>query len=83
MLICMRTTLHLNESLIKRAKAFALKNHRTLTSVLEESLRRLLDQQKEMPLQKIMDLCTVKGPVNPGIDLNDSASLLDIMENQK
>ena len=79
----MRTTLHLNEVLMKRARSFALKQQRTLTSILEESLRRLLDQYKESPAKKISSLCTVKGALRPGIDLNDSAALLDVMETKK
>jgi hypothetical protein len=80
MLWHMRTTLHLNPALIKRAKTLALKQGITLTSLLEESLRRLLNPSSQESPKKISDLCTVKGCTQPGVDLNDSAALLDLME---
>jgi hypothetical protein len=80
MLKHMRTTVHLNESLMKRVKSLAAKQGRTLTSLLEESLRRLLDQPLQKSNGKISELCTVKGGTLPGVDLNDTAALIDIME---
>ena len=44
MLICMRTTLNLADGLVERAKARAAATGRTLTSLVEEGLRLVLEQ---------------------------------------
>jgi len=58
----MRTTVHLDENLLRRAKREAHKRGETLTSLIEQGLRLMLTRSR------------------PGIDLNDSAALLDRME---
>ena len=42
MLICMRTTLNLPDALVEQAKATASRDGRTLTSLVEEGLRAVL-----------------------------------------
>jgi len=44
MLICMRTTLNLPDSLVRQAKAHAMSSGQTLTSLIEEGLRLVLRQ---------------------------------------
>jgi hypothetical protein len=43
MLVCMRTTLNLPDALVEAAKAKAAAEGRTLTSVVEEGLRAVLE----------------------------------------
>lgn len=78
----MRTTVRLNERLLAEAKKYAAESGRTLTSVLEDALRETLARRRrtrERP--KPVRLKTVKGDgVRPGVDLDDSAALLDLME---
>ncbi len=45
MLICMRTTLNLPDGLVEQAKAHAASSGRTLTSLIEEGLRLVLEQR--------------------------------------
>lgn len=45
MLICMRTTLNLPDALVEQAKATASREGRTLTSLVEEGLRAVLQSQ--------------------------------------
>jgi len=45
MLICVRTTLNLPDALVEQAKATAAREGRTLTSLLEEGLRAVLQDR--------------------------------------
>lgn len=77
----MRTTIRLDDQLLKSAKRFAHETGRTLTAVIEEALRRVLSQRPAKIRRTHVKLTTVNGHgVRPGIDLDDSASLLAMME---
>ena len=77
----MRTTIRLNEKLLAEAKKYAAESGRTLTSVLEDALRETLARRRARLKTKPVRLRTVKGTgVSLGVDLDDSASLLDSME---
>lgn len=54
-----------------------------MTSIIEEAIRRALRPEKSQPRKKIR-LTTVGGKgLRPGVDLDDSASLLDLMDRRK
>jgi hypothetical protein len=77
----MRTTVRLDEHLLSRAKQHAAETGRTLTAVLEDALRESLARRNAQAKLKPVRLKTVKGGgVRRGVDLDDSASLLDVME---
>ncbi len=77
----MRTTVRLDEHLLARAKQQAAETGRTLTAVLEDALRESLARRGAQSKSKPVRLKTVKGGgVRHGVDLDDSASLLDVME---
>lgn len=77
----MRTTVRLDERLLAEAKKYAAESGRTLTSVLEDALRQALARRKSRPRAKPVRLKTMTGGgVCPGVDLDDSASLQDVME---
>jgi hypothetical protein len=77
----MRTTVRLNQSLLAAAKKRAAESGRTLTSVLEEALRESLQRRARVDRRAPVKLRTGKGAgVRPGVDLDDSASLLVTME---
>ena len=81
MLRCMRTTVRLDERLLAKAKRYAAETGRTLTAVLEDALREALARKSANVKRKQVRLKTVKGDgVHPGVDLDDSAALLDVME---
>jgi hypothetical protein len=52
MLICMRTTLNLPDALAEAAKQRAASEGRTLTSLVEEGLRRVLEVER--PTRRIV-----------------------------
>lgn len=76
MLVCMRTTMNLPDGLLEEAKAFAAATGRTMTSVVEEALRKLLDAEATETGQRRITL-----PVDgrPGgrflVDLEDKDAL--------
>jgi hypothetical protein len=77
----MRTTVRLDERLLAEAKMHAAETGRTLTAVLEDALRASLARRSTRAKRKPVRLKTVKGNgVRPGVDLDDSAALLDLME---
>ncbi len=80
MLRCMRTTVRLDEHLLAQAKRHAAESGKTLTAVLEQALRESLARRTLQAKARRVRLRTVKGSgVRAGVDLDDSASLLDLM----
>lgn len=76
----MRTTVRLDDHLLAEAKKHAAESGKTLTSVLEQALRESLARRSVHARPKPVRLKTVKGGgVRAGVDLDDSASLLDLM----
>jgi hypothetical protein len=77
----MRTTVRLDEHLLAKAKAHAAKSGRTLTALIEDALRQELLRKAAVGARPRVKLKTFKGTgVMPGVDLEDSASLLDAMD---
>jgi hypothetical protein len=78
----MRTTVRLDDHLLAEAKKHAAESGKTLTSVLEQALRESLARRSSQAKARPVRLKTIKGRgVRAGIDLDDSASLLDMMGN--
>lgn len=72
--------MRLDEQLLARAKKRAAESGRTLTAVLEDALRQSLQRRPAASKRRPVKLKTVKGTgVRPGVDLDDSAELLDTM----
>ncbi len=78
----MRTTVRLDDRLLAEAKKLSAESGRTLTSVLEDALRETLARRRGRRVKrKPVRLRTVKGDgMRPGVDLDDTASLTDLME---
>jgi len=76
----MRTTIRLNPRLLAEAKKLAADTNRPLTKLVEDALREVVARRRRQPRGRV-SLTIVGGRgVNPGIDLDDSASLLAAME---
>ncbi|PIV87885.1 MAG: CopG family transcriptional regulator [Hydrogenophilales bacterium CG17_big_fil_post_rev_8_21_14_2_50_63_12] len=77
----MRTTIQLDDNLHEMARRYAQANGKTLTALLEELLReKLLARPKRLPAEQVK-LKTVNGRgMLRGVDLDDNAALLDLME---
>ena len=75
----MRTTVKLDDQLLMNAKFRAAEQGTSLSCVIENALREALlkPSQNFAPIT----LITASGPgLKPGIDLDNSRSLLDIMD---
>jgi len=76
----MRTTVRINDNLLKRAKNQATNQGRTLTSLIEEGLALVLTEpKKERRERVVLPVSKAKGGVQPGIDLNHSSDLEEVM----
>jgi len=76
----MRTTVRLDDDLLRKTRALAAETGRTLTAVIEDALREALVRQRARRARPRVALPTFKGQgLQPGVDLDDSAGLLDIM----
>lgn len=74
----MRTTVRLNEALMRKVKQYALDHNQTLTSVIEEALNDKLTRRNEA--SKPFVLITARGNLQPGVNLDSNAELLEQME---
>jgi hypothetical protein len=75
-----RTTVRLPPELVRRAKRKAAREGRTLTALIEEGLRRIVNEKPERVKNERppIPVSTATGGLMPGIDLNDSASLQEM-----
>ena len=79
----MRTTIHINDHLFARLKEVAARTGRTMTSVIEDALRQSMAQSRPKA-RKAIRLTTVGGKgTRPGVDLDDTASLFDLMDRKR
>ena len=78
-----RTTIRMDDHLLRQAKQLAARTGSTLTSIIESALR-----EKLHPRRGHGSANTPPAPLpvfhgdglQPGVDLDDSSSLLDLME---
>ncbi len=78
----MRITIRLDDQLLELTKQYALANGKTFTAIVEDALCEKLMGRPAVKKQIRVKLKTINGKgVNAGIDLDDSASLLDVMDN--
>ena len=82
MLRPMRITVRINESLLEQARREAARRGVTLTALIEQGLRMVLRRPRVPSRTERVPLPVSRatGGVLPGIDLNDSAGLLDRMD---
>ncbi|MHB1194715.1 MAG: ribbon-helix-helix domain-containing protein [Longimicrobiales bacterium] len=79
----MRTTLDLDDAVLRAVKARAAEAGRTMTSFIEEALRdhlaRISGDRAAQPLRWVV----VSGGPRSGVDLADRDSILDSMEERR
>lgn len=77
----MRTTVTIEDELLKRAKREAVETGRTLSAVLEDALRVSLMPRAAPNEELQLQLVTFgDGGTRPGVDLDNNAALLDLMD---
>jgi hypothetical protein len=77
----MRTTVRINDDLLHRAKKRAVDEERSLTSLIEDGLALILAKPKTIRSERIeLPVSKASGGVLPGIDLNRSSDLEEVMD---
>ena len=76
----MKTSISIDDRLYLEAKQFATESHKTFTKVVEDALRNSLELKKAKNNHKVSLLTTGEGGLVHGIDLDDNASLNEIMD---
>lgn len=79
MMCRMRTTVNIDAELLAAAKVRAAREHRSIGSVLEEALRRLLSESDDAsPATELPDFA-YRGALREGVDLYDKAAMADLL----
>lgn len=76
----MRTTVRLDDNLLAATKQRAAAEHRTLTSLIEDSLRRMLARGPAKSSTRFAVRSFGGRGTLPQVDLDDSAALRDLMD---
>jgi hypothetical protein len=77
----MRTTIRLDDELLREAKAYAASTDRTLTRLIEDALREALARRAATAKHPRIELPVFRGSrLQPGVNLDSNAALLDMME---
>ena len=79
MLICMRTTLDLEDAVIERARRQAVKEGTTLTDIVERALRLFLTRRADAPAPLAARWVVVQGEREPSVDIADRDRLHDLL----
>ena len=81
----MRTTVRLNDELLRQAKKAAAESHRTLTALVEDGLRLVLSERAmEIPRKRFrVKAFRGAGGLQPGVDVTSWRSLLGAMEGRR
>ena len=80
----MRTTVRLDDALLKEAKVRAAEQGITLTQLIDESLReRLTARPRRMSVEPFQLPTYGKGGIRPGVNLDDNRALRDLMDEEE
>jgi hypothetical protein len=74
-----RTTIALEDDLLRKLKADAAKQGTTLSGVVNEILRGVVTSRPRPPKYKL-DLGGFDGELQPGVDICDRDKLFDLMD---
>lgn len=79
-----RTTVRLEDALLDQVKREAARRGQTVTTLIGQGLRLVLaGRTRRCHAPFVLPVSPQTGGTLPGVDLNDSADLLDIMEGRK
>ncbi len=76
----MRTTINIDDTLLAEAKQVAARTGRSLATVVEDALRESLHRRNRPGVRTVELPMFGEGGFQPGVDLDDSAALLELME---
>jgi hypothetical protein len=75
----MRTTIRLDETLLRRAKSMAAASGRSLNDFIADAVRAAVTPRAGRATAPAIPVFS-GGKLLPGVDLDDSASLIDLMD---
>lgn len=70
----------MDEHLLRSAKAHAARTGRTLTALIEESLRRAIEAEESDADRELYRVATFSSRLRPGVDLDSNSSILEAMD---
>ena len=77
----MRTTIDINDELLKEAEAYAFNERKTLKMVVEQALRVFLASPVRPDVVDVPAIPVLRGQgVQPRVDLTDNAALEELMD---
>ena len=76
----MKTTVNVDDRLIRQAKARAARDGETLTRLIERALRNYLRTARGPVRDFRTELLTKRGPAVAGVDLDDRGLLYEMMD---
>lgn len=77
----MRTTIRIQDHLLRQVKKLAIETRRSFSKVVEDALLEAIARREGLHSREPVKLTTCGGRgLQPGVDLDDSASLLERME---
>ncbi len=77
----MRTTIRMDDDLLRQAKEHAARTGTTLTRVIEDAVRQMLARRRVNQVREPVRLPTFCGEgLQPGVDLDDTAALVELMD---
>jgi len=81
----MRTTIDIDDDVLRELKKLAASTNRTLRAVIEDAVRAELTRRDRHPTDvEVPEVITFAGKgTRPGVNLNSSADLLDLMEGRE
>lgn len=80
MLLCMRTTVDLDDELFRRAKQKASEDGVPLRSIIERALRTLLDMPSKQQTKYRLKLKSHGGGLRQSVNLENWSALRDLMD---
>lgn len=82
MLLCMRTTIEINDAVFRAAKRQAADRGVSFRDVVETALRQHLGRTQRTQGYALR-WHTEAGRIQPGVDLTDRSALFDLMDGRK
>ncbi len=76
----MRTTVTIDDQLLVEVKTVAARTGKTLSAVVEDALRQSLAKRANVRSVPLPLLTHDGGGLQPGVDLDDTSALLDLMD---
>lgn len=77
----MRTTVNIDDRLLIEVKTVAAQSGRSLSAVIQDAIRQSLVRRRADTGPRLVTLTTHDGGgLQPGVDLDDTSALLDLMD---